>query len=194
MQEVFEKIKKNLVTELTFCSGYPNCSEYDYAYEVAMYDARNKATAIVNQVAEEYKDSEIYQLAMIYAEKIMKYGLDITKRWETATSQSAALERAYMRGMQEQIDKFNQLKEEYHNGWIPVEERLPETPKGYMDYYWCTLKSEKYNETACKIVGYARFANGNFWQLSREDSYIEGYKIIAWQPLPEPYQPKGDKE
>lgn len=135
MQEVFEKIKKNLVTELTFCSGYPNCSEYDYAYEVAMYDARNKATAIVNQVAEEY-----------------------------------------------------------NNGWIPVEERLPKTPKGYGDCYWCTLKSEKYNETICKVVQYARFRNGNFWQLSREDSYIKGYKVIAWQPLPEPYQPKGDKE
>lgn len=192
MQEVFEKIKKNLVTELTFCSGYPNCSEYDYAYEVAMYDARNKATAIVNQVAEEYKDSEIYQLAMIYAEKIMKYGLDITKRWETATSQSAALERAYMRGMQEQIDKFNQLKEEYNNGWIPVSERLPNFEERKKAY----CRNEHGAEFVVMIEG-ATLPTTLYIKMQEDiwfDEQGELYNVVAWQPLPEPYQPKGEKE
>lgn len=187
MQEVFEKIKKNLVTELTFCSGYPNCSEYDYAYEVAMYDARNKATAIVNQVAEEYKDSEIYQLAMIYAEKIMKYGLDITERRETATSQSAALERAYMRGMQEQIDKFNQLKEEYNNGWIPVSEKLPEEH----ELYDITFKNDAGIHSDSAI--YEPFS-GNWYWCDDETELLEEDKVLAWAEKREPYQPKGDKE
>ena len=59
MQEVFEKIKKKLATELIYYSGYPDCSEYDYAYEIAMQDANNKARKIVNEVAEEYNNGWI---------------------------------------------------------------------------------------------------------------------------------------
>lgn len=128
MQEVFEKIKKNLVTELTFCSGYPNCSEYDYAYEVAMYDARNKATAIVNQVAEEY-----------------------------------------------------------NNGWIPVEEKLPEEH----ELYDITFKNDAGIHSDSAI--YEPFS-GNWYWCDDETELLEGDKVLAWAEKREPYQPKGDKE
>lgn len=125
MQEVFEKIKKNLVTELTFCSGYPNCSEYDYAYEVAMYDAQNKATAIVDRVVKEY-----------------------------------------------------------NNGWIPVEERLPDDSEGTICCL-VTCKSVDNEELEIKCA----YFNKGF-----SDGWVSLYGVTAWQPLPEPYQPKGDKE
>lgn len=47
---VFEQIKEKLRMKLNYSSGYPNCSEYDYAYECAMSDARKQVIEIVEQV------------------------------------------------------------------------------------------------------------------------------------------------
>ena len=47
---VFEKIKEKIIMKLNYSSGYPNCSEYDYAYECAMSDARKQVIEIVEQV------------------------------------------------------------------------------------------------------------------------------------------------
>ena len=44
--EVIEEYQKRLDKELYYFSGYPNCGEYDYAYEVAFYDARRKSNNI----------------------------------------------------------------------------------------------------------------------------------------------------
>lgn len=56
---VFEKIKEKLITKLNYSSGYPNCSEYDYAYECAMNDARKQAIEIVDQVEKEHNNGWI---------------------------------------------------------------------------------------------------------------------------------------
>ena len=60
LQEMFETIidsqptaydvdgvVEQLNKELSFSSGYPICSEYDYAYECATNDSRKKAIEIV---------------------------------------------------------------------------------------------------------------------------------------------------
>lgn len=53
--DIFEKLKENVKMELRYSSGYPNCSEYDYAYECAMHDARKKMLKIIDQIEQEYR-------------------------------------------------------------------------------------------------------------------------------------------
>ena len=48
--KAIDDFHKKIDAELRFCSGYPNCGEYDYAYEIAFYDARNKADDIAEQL------------------------------------------------------------------------------------------------------------------------------------------------
>ena len=73
------------------------------------------------------------------------------------------------------------IRKRMNDGWISVEERLPEKD----DYYIATLDGclvEQDNP----FVGLAEFENGK-WE--------DGDAVIAWRPLPEPYCPeRGTKE
>ena len=74
-------------------------------------------------------------------------------------------------------DEINALrKREAHNGWIPVEERLPEGEE--MVLVTCQTKSGR------KSVNRAWYGEG-FWHGTGSMS-----GVIAWRPLPEPYQPE----
>lgn len=66
-----------------------------------------------------------HNLAEMYAKNMVDYGVDVTKAWQTATQQSCALEKAYIRGRQYEADRFFELRKEYNDGWIPCSERLP---------------------------------------------------------------------
>ena len=85
--------------------------------------------------------------------------------------------------MDKAISIVNEIAEEYNNGWISCSEidKLPKdgTPvlvQDYEDYY-----EVYYCETKRGMKG---FSDGDWW------SSPNNYK--AWQPLPEPYQPKGE--
>lgn len=68
--------------------------------------------------------------------------------------------------------------------WIPCSERLPKND----GFYLATIDGEIAGEEK-PFTGLAEFENGQ-WIDDEED-----YKcILAWQPLPEPYQPKGEGE
>lgn len=75
------------------------------------------------------------------------------------------------------------MDEVENDGWIPVEERLPD--KG--TYVMCC-----FDDGAVDVL----------WQNWKEDKSLLFYadidgeirKAIAWQPLPEPYKPKKDIE
>ena len=75
------------------------------------------------------------------------------------------------------ISIVNQLAEEHNNGWIPCSERLPE---------------ENQSVIGC-------FAHGTVTELGFYDGLFHGIYdyntnvIIAWQPLPERYVPKGEQ-
>jgi len=45
-------------------------------------------------------------VAYLYAKNYEKYGVDITKEWTTATSQTAALDIAYHKGMKDALDCY----------------------------------------------------------------------------------------
>ena len=90
----------------------------------------------------------------------------------------------------------NQLAEEYNpsksksldKGWIPCSERLPEEANDYF--------VTQYNENAIDEYcdGYRTstiFFNGVWWD---DIDCGFGWKIIAWQTLPNPYKPEEKQE
>lgn len=82
------------------------------------------------------------------------------------------------------------IRKHMNDGWIPVEERLPEENitclvtveySGFMRMYgtWVTWFKTAHTEKN----------SGEWWGDGT------GGKIIAWQPFPEPYRPeKGEEE
>lgn len=90
-----------------------------------------------------------------------------------------------------------EVAEEYNGGWIPCSERLPEK---YGDYLVAWKPLHMSAEDIIKKVGRAV---PHFYEIVEYDPDDEAlwigsieqaqgeYEIIAWQPLPEPYQPKG---
>ena len=71
--------------------------------------------------------------------------------------------------------------EENRNGWIPCSERLPNYgERVLLQDFGGNITLEKC-ERKKKVKG---FTDGNWW--SSANNYI------AWQPLPQPYQPKGE--
>ena len=72
------------------------------------------------------------------------------------------------------IEIVKKEAEQYNNGWIPCSERLPEN-----DCYCLVTTSDM--ESDIREYGYSK---GFGW---------DGFeRIIAWQPLPLPYQPNGE--
>lgn len=73
----------------------------------------------------------------------------------------------------EQGNMLKELNEEQcKHRWIPVEERLPEESLNSV------IGWDKYRERCCFVQYYA-----GSWHLGDES-----VRIIAWMPLPEPYQ------
>lgn len=80
------------------------------------------------------------------------------------------------------VEIIDQVAEEDNNGWIPVEERLPEKGGKY-------LTCDEHGN-----VHIFSFKNGLFYDefLHRITNYHNRYNVpITWKPLPEPYQ-KGE--
>ncbi len=74
-------------------------------------------------------------------------------------------------------DVIEQEAAEYSNGWIPVEERLPEESLNSV------IGWDEYRKRCC----FVQYLEGR-WILGND---IDSVKIIAWRPLPKPYQ-KGE--
>lgn len=68
----------------------------------------------------------------------------------------------------------------YNNGWIPCSERLPEESLNSV------IGWDEYRKRCC----FVQYYDGG-WHLAGK--YHESVKIIAWQPVHEPYKPKGER-
>lgn len=89
-----------------------------------------------------------------------------------------------------------------NDGWIPVEERLPEEHNSmFAKYYgtsqWSNVmwkqRSDKVNviyelEDGTRKVTTSYTLDG-IWKLEKEYRILKK-KVVAWQPLPEPYKPE----
>lgn len=74
-------------------------------------------------------------------------------------------------------------------GWIPVEERLPEDCEEIVLVQVSGKMAENiWFDNAFEL---ATYVNGEGWILENYPEW-ENPKVIAWQPLPEPYKPSKD--
>ena len=90
--------------------------------------------------------------------------------------------------VKQEAEKFGNDTNVGSNGWIPVSERLPDEAFGclvtVMD---CNPSTQtEFENILPYFVGY----DGETWNDS--DGEEIPFEVIAWQPLPQPYQPKGE--
>ena len=85
------------------------------------------------------------------------------------------------------LDECREVAKKYgkNDGWISVEERLPENNKSVLAY----AKSRARGGDVCFVGSH----HGGVWFLQSDigtESYPTQYDIVAWRPLPEPYHPE----
>lgn len=76
---------------------------------------------------------------------------------------------------------MNIIRKHMNDGWIPVEERMPEAPEMEDEYPEFNVMIE-----GAKTPTTLQYSHDGVWV----DDYGNAYNVIAWQPLPEPYKPK----
>lgn len=90
------------------------------------------------------------------------------------------------------------------SGWIPVTERLPENIRPVI-VTWKNNNPESYYQhiVGKNFIGVAHYLKGKwYWYSSTTEDFLAEYgryegeefdeaiEVIAWQPLPEPYEPQ----
>lgn len=88
-----------------------------------------------------------------------------------------------------------EVAKEYNNGWIPCSDRLPKEDGTYL--VQSVFEEEvhfydQYYDSGCEAFGtYSDYYDKN--TLGFLDSeFVKDEDVVAWQPLPEPYQPEGE--
>lgn len=83
-----------------------------------------------------------------------------------------------------------------NDGWIPVQDKLPEDDVDVLITY-ADIDDEIYTDICITTYGYA-YLGGNKLDFKEWRSPFEyfrsNYKVIAWQPLPEPYRSERSRE
>lgn len=125
----------------------------------------HKAIKIVNQLAEEYKDKAIINEQYCF-------------QTCGATEHCKECNRL-CNGSIDYYENYDFMAEEHNNGWIACSERLPEDQKEVLITLW--------NDTI--EIGWFDM---NDKQWFTEDFECDEGDVIAWQPLPPKYQPKGE--
>ena len=98
-------------------------------------------------------------------------------------------------GLEKAIEIVKQEAEKFvpdtnvgNNGWIPCSERLPEEAFGCLV---TVMDCEPSTQTEFEnILPYFVGYDGETWNDA--DGEEIPFEVIAWQPLPAPYQPKGE--
>lgn len=78
---------------------------------------------------------------------------------------------------------MKEFAEEYNDGWISCSERMPENNRIVL----CWAKSTARAGDTCFVAS----CDKGFWFLQSAIgtlSYPTQYDVVAWQPLPAPYQ------
>lgn len=81
------------------------------------------------------------------------------------------------------------IRKHMNNGWIPVEERLPENNK--LVLVWAKSTARGADEWSLGICDKGFWALGSYGGSLVFPSQLEA---VAWRPLPEPYKSKRSEE
>ena len=84
------------------------------------------------------------------------------------------------------IEIVKQEAEQYNNGWIPCSERLPNQDGEFTDVL-----------ITCESITDGVFVQSAEFYIAADgapifDALYHYERVLAWQPLPHPYQPKGE--
>ena len=127
---------------------------------------------IVNQLAEEYKDKVI---------------IDGQYCWQTCGANEHCKEcNRLSNGSIDYYENYDCLAEEYNNGWIPCSERLPDNDNEVLCWY-------EYRIMQGTCISEMAHRYGIGWYSKKSDIWVGEVsvgvdcKVIAWQPLPQPY-------
>ena len=71
------------------------------------------------------KDYNKLAIAYVYAKNYVEYGVDVTKIWDTATLNAVNLERAYLKGRKDSVEKLVEV--------VDVLERVYKCPSAVLD-------------------------------------------------------------
>lgn len=86
------------------------------------------------------------------------------------------------------LEIVQEVAKEYNNGWISCSERLPDEAFGCLV---TVMDCEPSTQTDFKnILPYFVGYDSHSWNDA--DGNEIPFEVIAWQKLPEPYQPKGE--
>ena len=80
-------------------------------------------------------------------------------------------------------DIVQDVAKEYNNGWIACSDRLPDKA-GYE--VLATLENSL-GQRRVTII-FTGYGAESFWHCNNKEYDLEVWKVIAWQPLPEPYK------
>jgi len=97
------------------------------------------------------------------------------------------------------IEKIEQIICKYmsnckrmNDGWIPVQDKLPEDDV-YVLIAYADIDDENYTDIYITTYGYAYLGGHKLdykeWRIPFE-YFKSNYKVTAWQYLPEPYRPE----
>lgn len=88
------------------------------------------------------------------------------------------------------------IRKHMNDGWIPVEEGLPEDDVDVLVTY-ADIDDEEYADITTTTYGNAYFGGNKLdfkeWR-SPFEYFKSNYKVTAWQYLPEPYRPERNSE
>lgn len=92
------------------------------------------------------------------------------------------------------------IRKHMNDGWIPVEERMPEV----FGKYWATIRYDDGRTSEPIVVDFRGVRekyvvdtpNGREYETWGIDSAFHGSRVIAWRPyyIPEPYRPERSGE
>lgn len=133
-------------------------------------------------------------------EKILEEIKEVEKKFVVGHEVLFALGATGIATEIEEIIRSN-MNDEDNNGWIPVEDGLPEEHKSMFaklkgTHMWNNAMFEKVSdevnvtielEDGTRKTTTSHTLDGK-WKVEKE--CVVNKKVIAWRPLPEPYKPK----
>lgn len=175
-----------LMLALNCCYVKDGLARYrDYDIDI---DARDFARKLMKKHTKLVlpKDAEEFDFAMC---ELLQYGTD------TVEGLIALFYRNLwaMADLRECLKKLEDMQEDTiklidkNNGWIPCSERLPEDETDYLCCYEYTEIGGTHEGEKFKDYG-VFYYDGYKWIKYWETINKKNIQVVAWQPLPEPYE------